>query len=138
MLAGFSNYGDELDVAAPGDMIYSTWVGDSYRYMGGTSMATPHVSGLAALLKSYAPHLNPTRLRGILTGTADDLGASGWDILYGHGRINAYNALSALDIQVKQPVPALPNWALVVLTVLFLATGARMGMRRQQSLRGEN
>ena len=135
VLASFSNFGDELDVAAPGDMIYSTWVGDSYRYMGGTSMATPHVSGLAALLKSYAPQLTHTQVRGILTGTADDLGASGWDNLYGHGRINAYNAMDSL---YEPPVPATPNWALVVLTVLFLATGARATMRRQQSLRGEN
>ncbi len=88
-----SNYGNEIDVAAPGDDIYSTWVSNSYVYSVGTSMATPHVTGLAALIKSYAPGLTNTHLESILTESADDKGPVGWDNQYGFGRINAYNAL---------------------------------------------
>jgi subtilisin family serine protease len=100
-LAIHSNSGDELDVCAPGDSIYSTYRTDPddpeetprYGYLNGTSMATPFVSGLAALMKSYSPDLTHDEIWTILTITADDLGARGWDDLYGHGRINAYDAL---------------------------------------------
>jgi len=87
-----SNTGDEIDVCAPGDRIYSTYpVG--YAFLSGTSMATPHVTGLAALLKSDVPGLTPSGLREIIGRTADDLGPPGWDEMYGYGRINARNAL---------------------------------------------
>ncbi len=87
-----SNIGDEIDVCAPGDRIYSTYpIG--YAFLSGTSMAAPHVTGLAALLKSDVPGLTPSELREIIGQTVDDLGPPGWDDVYGHGRINARNAL---------------------------------------------
>lgn len=92
-LAGFSNYGEGLDLVAPGDSIYSTLPGDGYGYKSGTSMATPHVAGLAALVWSLAPDLAREEVRAILEVTADDLGAPGWDQYFGFGRINAGNAL---------------------------------------------
>jgi subtilisin family serine protease len=89
-----SNIGDEIDVCAPGHSIYSTY-SIGYGYLSGTSMAAPHVAGLAALLKSDVPGLTPSELREIITKTADYLGTAeeGWDREYGYGRINARNAL---------------------------------------------
>ncbi len=92
--SSFSTMGDWVDAAAPGSSIYSTYRGNSYAYMSGTSMATPHVSGLAALILGLDPKLSPDAVRGIIEGTADDLGPAGRDIYYGAGRINAGRALS--------------------------------------------
>lgn len=102
--AGYSNYGAGLEVVAPGgsggtpnaDDIYSTLPGGSYGYKAGTSMATPHTSGLAALVWSYSPGLYRQDVRSIIQLTADDLGPAGWDQTFGYGRINAYRGLQAL------------------------------------------
>lgn len=91
-----SNRGSRLDIAAPGESIYSTFRNNLYGLNTGTSMATPYVAGLAALLKSFAPALPHTDVRSIIESTAKDLGSAGQDINYGHGRIDAYQALSAL------------------------------------------
>lgn len=94
-LSSISRFGDEVDVSAPGESILSTvaFPNDNYAFLSGTSMATPHVSGLAALLKSFAPNLTNVELRDIITLTADDLGSPGWDEQFGYGRINAYEGL---------------------------------------------
>ncbi len=91
----FSNYGNEVDVAAPGKDIRSTINNGMYGYISGTSMATPHVSGLAALIKSYVPDLTNDDLEDIITATAEDRGGTSWDIQFGFGRINAHQALLA-------------------------------------------
>ncbi len=91
--AWFSNYGNEIDVCAPGDRIYSTYTSNGYAYLSGTSMATAHVSGLAALVKSHVSALTNVDIERILDTSADDLGPPGWDNHFGFGRINAYNAL---------------------------------------------
>lgn len=88
-----SNFGPELDIAAPGDDIYSTWTFNNYRCLFGTSMATPHVVGVASLIMSNAPELTVTSVRNILTSSSVDLGPEGWDEFYGYGRLDAYNAL---------------------------------------------
>jgi hypothetical protein len=80
-------------VAAPGDDIYSTWTNNGYRCVFGTSMASPHVAGLASLIKSKYPELNNVSLERIMTSTAVDLGDPGWDVFYGHGRIDAAAAM---------------------------------------------
>lgn len=95
--AGFSNTGPQLDIAAPGDRIWSTWRIDGYGFLNGTSQATPHVSGLAALMKSFAPEFNPLDIGTLLLVTSDDLGDAGWDDKFGYGRINAHRALIAVD-----------------------------------------
>ncbi len=89
----FSNYGIQVDVCAPGDQILSTGMNNGYAYSNGTSMSAPHVSGLAALIKSYVPTLTNVELESILKLSADDKGPAGWDDHYGFGRINARNAL---------------------------------------------
>ncbi|NOZ73638.1 MAG: S8 family serine peptidase [Chloroflexi bacterium] len=94
-LASFSNRGDYVDVAAPGVMIWSLRMGGGYRTMSGTSMATPHVSGLAALILARNPTLTPLEIRTIIQNTATDLGAPGKDTAFGYGRIDAYAALQA-------------------------------------------
>ena len=94
--AWFSNYGPETDIAAPGVDIYSTWNGGGYLSASGTSMATPYVAGLAALLWSLNPGLTRDQVRDVIQSTADDLGTPGKDNYFGYGRINARRALESL------------------------------------------
>jgi thermitase len=93
--AGFSNYGDWIDVAAPGVSILSTVPYDVKGYYygsaSGTSMAAPHVSGLAALLMSAYPTKSASEIETSIYDFALDLGDSGFDPYYGHGRIDAIN-----------------------------------------------
>jgi thermitase len=91
--AWFSNYGSYIDVAAPGVSIYSTVRNNGYGYMDGTSMATPFVSGLAALIWSEYPGYTNDQVEGRIETRAVDLGETGWDQYYGHGRIDAHAAL---------------------------------------------
>jgi thermitase len=88
-----TNFGDWVELAAPGVDIYSTWWDDSYRDATGTSMSAPHVSGVAALIWSQAPNMTRGQVRAQLRCTADDLGAPGFDVYYGYGRINARRAV---------------------------------------------
>jgi subtilisin family serine protease len=99
-LASFSSYGPELCVAAPGVSVYSCIDDllnglDTYTYMDGTSMACPHVAGLACLVWSANPSLSNDEVRAIIESTADDKGSPGWDPSFGYGRINARAAVSA-------------------------------------------
>jgi hypothetical protein len=69
-LAWFSNYGSMIDVAAPGVNIYSTWLGNTYKSLSGTSMATPHVSGAVLLYKSVNPSANVNEIiSGVLSNS---------------------------------------------------------------------
>jgi subtilisin family serine protease len=67
MLASFSNYGKQnVDVYAPGEAIYSTMPGNDYEFQDGTSMASPAVAGLAALIRSYYPQLSASQVKQII------------------------------------------------------------------------
>lgn len=105
--ASYSEYNSYVDVVAPGgeggfftsnDVLSTTWDDatnqPNYKFMPGTSMATPHVSGVAALMLSKNPSLSPSQIEQILTGTALDLGTSGKDEEYGYGLVNAFLAVN--------------------------------------------
>ncbi len=110
-LAEVSNFGPQVDVAAPGESVKSTHNDGSYIFRTGTSMASPHVAGLAALLKSYAPQLSAFQIRSIIESTTDDLGVTGPDTLYGNGRINAWNALLAAPLPFEIQTSSIPEGA---------------------------
>lgn len=88
-LAYFSSFGPELDVVAPGLSVYSTYKGGIYKTLSGTSMATPHVAGLAVLFKDKYPGGNLDDFRTFLMDTSDDMLESGYDIYTGYGFPNA-------------------------------------------------
>ncbi len=100
--AYYSNWGSGLDITAPGGELYSNTTDEGgiysavrggYGYLQGTSMAAPQVTGTAAVVASVAGLTGPA-LRARLEGTVDDLGQSGYDTDYGHGRLNSYRAVT--------------------------------------------
>ncbi|WP_287420561.1 S8 family serine peptidase [Reinekea sp.] len=98
-LSTFSNTGPDIDLVAPGSNILSLKNDGGYKTSSGTSMAAPHVAGLAALIRAKYPDLTPAQVRALLVSTTTDLtssgGLPGWDDIYGHGLINAQAALQA-------------------------------------------
>lgn len=100
-ITSWSSRGPEVDLAAPGLSIYSTYKGQDYRTLSGTSMATPHVAGTAALVLTQTAKCDadldgscsPSEVQDRLQVTATDLGIAGPDGLYGYGLVNAYQAI---------------------------------------------
>jgi len=111
-----SNYGPAIDVCAPGDWVWSTVpVEDgSYGYKCGTSMATPHVAGLAALVKALRPSFTPAQVQDIIQKAAEDQvgrpteDTPGFDLYHGWGRINARVTLQALAVALP-PILSVPG-----------------------------
>ncbi|MDO8672266.1 MAG: S8 family serine peptidase [Dehalococcoidia bacterium] len=99
-IANFSSRGPspfgmiKPEVSAPGVSIRSTYPGGSYVLMSGTSMATPHVAGVLALLKQANPSLTPIQALSLITSTALPLGTGRPNNSYGWGRVDAYAAVS--------------------------------------------
>jgi thermitase len=91
--APFSNYGDYIDVTAPGVSIASTYPNDQYAALSGTSMASPHVTALAALIRSANPNLKNTDVYEIMRQSAQDLGDQGHDKYFGYGLIDVVKAI---------------------------------------------
>ena len=102
--SSFSNYGFEvIDISAPGSNILSTVTGDGYAFFSGTSMAGPHVAGVAALIKSQHPEYTPAEIAQVIYDSAEDRdcgGASGcvgdaeYNGFFGHGVLDALAAVS--------------------------------------------
>lgn len=135
-LAYYSNYGSVVDVVAPGgdestdknfdgfgDGVLSlVWANNGatlYTTYEGTSMAAPHVAGIAALMKAAFPAMTPTNFDAMIDGTfpgvdplTQDLGAAGKDDRYGFGLINANLAVLGALAAAANPAPALPALAL--------------------------
>ncbi len=107
--AYYSNFGPEIDVAAPGSRIlvcFPTWevdVGASpYGFISGSSLSCAFVSGLAALIKSIKPWLNAEEIKNVIRFSADDVNHAqhpGWDRFIGYGRINLEKALCPIKIE---------------------------------------
>lgn len=119
-VASYTNYGtSDVDFAAPGgdfdyqgneiinfrgigqyvwalDMVLSTTAG-GYSWSAGTSMASPHVSGVAALIIGQYGKMSPKQVEARLRASSEDLGKPGRDPFYGHGRVNAFRAVSAVQ-----------------------------------------
>jgi subtilisin family serine protease len=92
-LPSWANYGlTSVDVAAPGFEIFSTKAGDSYQFISGSSMATPHVAGLAALIWAHDSTLAYSQVKDLILNGVDVKSALEGKLLSG-GRINAYNSL---------------------------------------------
>ena len=102
--SGFSNFGlDVVDVAAPGSAILSTVMGGGYAIYSGTSMASPHAAGVAALIKSTNPSLSGQQLSDLLVGQATDVpcsvvsaqcvGSAADNGFFGEGMVNALTAV---------------------------------------------
>jgi hypothetical protein len=94
-LTSYSERGPFVDLAAPGEDIYTTTVGGGYDFVSGTSFAAPLVAGVAALVFSANPALSPAEVEAILESTAVDLGDPGPDTSFGAGRVDAYQAVLA-------------------------------------------
>lgn len=93
-LASFSNFGAKtVHVAAPGKEIVSTWLSEAYREASGTSMATPHVAGIAALIVANEPDISVENLKARLISAVDKLDPLKGKVVSG-GRINAAKALT--------------------------------------------
>ena len=113
----YSTFGNHIWVTAPGGDVTVDQNGDGYGdgvlqltlgsvcgdpdvfaycFLQGTSMATPHVTAIMALLRAAAPSLTVSQIRTILRDSAKDLGAPGWDAEYGHGLIQAADAVAMI------------------------------------------
>lgn len=95
--ASYSQYNSQVEIAAPGSSVYSTYPTNSYATLNGTSMATPHVAGAAALVWSFHPQCSATQIRNALNVTAEDRGSSGRDNYYGYGLVRVADANSYLN-----------------------------------------
>lgn len=118
----FSSWGDYIDVAGPGISIWTTLRGGSYDTVSGTSASAPVVAGVYALMMSANPGLSPAALDDILFSTALDLGTTGWDQEFGHGRVNAAAAVSKA-LQSSAPADSVPPAVAITSPTGGAATG---------------
>jgi thermitase len=130
LLATFSSYGNAVTISAPGIDILSTAVGGAYWNCWGTSLATPIVAGVAALVVAARPDFTPAQIDSALTSTATDLGTAGRDAYFGYGRVNAAAAVAqAIATKVTDAVPptvaiASPTGGTVAGNVAFTVNAA--------------
>ncbi|MED1950531.1 S8 family peptidase [Brevibacillus centrosporus] len=108
--ADFSNFGDYVDVAAPGVDIPSTYIYSDYASLSGTSMACPHVAALAALVRSVHPDMKSHDVMELIRSSALDLGPPGHDQLYGFGMIDVNRTLRQLHTEPAQSEQAPPTF----------------------------
>jgi thermitase len=90
--SSFSNANADVEIAAPGSNVQSTYTGGLYMSLSGTSMATPHVAGVASVIYHLNPGATAATVRSRLTAAVDDLGPAGRDPSFGFGRVNLCKA----------------------------------------------
>lgn len=125
-LANFSSTGAAIDIVAPGLNVLTTQLNNSYTVRSGTSLAAPHVSGLAALILSRNPTLNAQQVRTLIQSTAKDLGAPGSDNSFGAGLIDAgalSNRISTFPPTAEILTPENENSATGNMTITASVTG---------------
>jgi thermitase len=140
----WSNYGDVVRLAAPGASIYTTTKGGGYGAVSGTSFSAPIAAGVAALVMAAQPSLSSSAVETLLTSTAVDLGASGRDPLFGHGRVDAAAAVRAAlaaggptpDTQAPQVAITSPGVGATVggLIAVDIAASDNVGVARVELL----
>jgi len=124
---GFSNFGPHIDLGAPSPNILSTGDNGPTAYDGffrGTSASSPHVAGVAALVLSVDPTLTPNEVRALINENAFDLGARGFDVQFGHGRLDAGATLAALLPPCPADLDASGDVGVPDLAALITAWGA--------------
>jgi serine protease len=151
--ASYSNFGATLDLAAPGgfngadlngdeyaDGVLSTGADDSsaqtkfqYVFSNGTSMASPHVAGVAALVLSVNPSLTASQVREVLETTALDLGAVGRDDVYGWGLVDAAAAVREALLRSGAPQSTEPVLSLSTSSLDFNASRTELQVRMSNS-----
>jgi thermitase len=115
----FSNYGPQIELAAPGAGIYSLHLGGGYMTRNGTSMSAPQVSGLAAILLGLPGNASASAVRSQMQASALDLGPAGWDSEFGFGLIQMDAAILLAPtltptptLEAKSPTPAGLGWGI--------------------------
>ncbi|MDH7485194.1 MAG: S8 family peptidase [Anaerolineae bacterium] len=133
----YSNWGPQVDLAAPGgtsgNQVWSTWRNGGYAWNYGTSMAVPHVSGAAALIRSVAPTLSRDEVANILRQSADQVGqfpyTGGRNDYLGYGRLNVHRAL-------RQALP--PTLTVQPAQLFFLGDSQQSPAAQQLTLSNES
>ncbi|MCF6095173.1 S8 family peptidase [Microaerobacter geothermalis] len=107
--ADFSNFGPYIDVSAPGVNIPSTFPDHQYAALSGTSMASPHVAGLAGLIRATNPYLTNVQVMELIRNSTKDLGEPGYDPYFGYGVIDIELALKQAR-ENKKSLSLLKKW----------------------------
>lgn len=117
--SSYSNYGESVDICAPGTSIYSTLPDGKYGYKSGTSMACPFVSAAAAMLKTANPDIDCEKASYILSETARDAGAPGSDIYYGNGLMDLRTAAMLVNVPTEFALSVSGSRIGVTLNILY-------------------
>ncbi len=127
-----SAFGLAVDVYAPGIDILSTGIPGVLAISGcGTSASTPMAAGVGALVWTVEPLLTPDQVEAHLFNGCVDLGSPGNDEIWGWGRVNSYSSV----LPVANPIPAVSDWGMAVMTLLVLTAGTLVYMRRRPPAR---
>lgn len=140
-----SNYGASVDIGAPGNGIISTQIDNGYRILTGTSMAAPHIAGVAALMLSKRPALTHEEIRQILINTADTVSEEDSDLpepkFVGAGTVNAYRSLlasSALQARILSPETHSGGSSSIANNIKFIGTAGGYKFKSWQLLYGNS
>lgn len=126
--ATFSNFGNNLDIMAPGVQIYSTQGSSGYQYLSGTSTAAPFVAGVAALMLSINPALSPVDVGNVMNATAIDISRTSYDTATGWGIVDSFRAVE----QIADPtvtITVYPDYAIPnrTFSISWLVSGGQPG-----------